>query len=50
MNIVEHVSLLNVGASCGYMSRSGIVGFSVNTMYSFLRNCQTDLQSGCMSL
>jgi hypothetical protein len=24
MNIVEHVSLLNVGASSGYMPRSGI--------------------------
>jgi hypothetical protein len=28
MNTVEHVSLLQVGASSGYMSRSGIAGFS----------------------
>ena len=27
MNIVEHVSLLHIGASSGYMSRSGIVVF-----------------------
>jgi hypothetical protein len=26
MNIVEHVSLLHVGASSGYMPRSGIAG------------------------
>ena len=28
MNIVEHVSLLHVGSSSGYMPRSGIVGSS----------------------
>jgi hypothetical protein len=28
MNIVEHMSLLNVGASSGYMPRSHIAGFS----------------------
>jgi hypothetical protein len=28
MNIVEHVSLLQVGASSGYMLRSGIAGSS----------------------
>jgi hypothetical protein len=50
MNIVEHVSLLHVGASSGYMPRSGIAGSSGNTISSFLRNCQTDLQSGCTSL
>jgi hypothetical protein len=32
MNIVEHVSLLHVGASFGYMPRSGIAGSSVSTM------------------
>ena len=42
MNIVEHVSLLYVGASSGYMARSGIAGSSGSTMSSFLRNCQTD--------
>jgi hypothetical protein len=42
MNIVELVSLLYVGASFGYMSRSGIAGSSGNTMSNFLRNLQTD--------
>ena len=35
MNIVEHVSLLYVGASLGYMPRSGIAGPSGNTMSIF---------------
>jgi len=38
MNIVEHVSLLYVGASFGYMPRSGIGGSSGSTMSNFLRN------------
>ena len=44
MNIVEHlhVSLLYVGVSFGYMPRSGIAGYSDNTMPNFLRNYQTD--------
>ena len=42
MGIVEHVSLLCVGASFGYMPRSGMAGSSVRTMSNFLRNCQTD--------
>jgi hypothetical protein len=50
MNIMEHVSLLHVGASSGYIPRSGIVGSSGSTMSNFLRNCQTDFQSGCTSL
>jgi hypothetical protein len=50
MNIVEHVSLLHVGASSGYMLRSGIAGSSGRTMSNFLRNPQTDFQSGCTSL
>jgi hypothetical protein len=50
MNIVELVSLLHVEASSGYIPRSGIGGSSSNTMSSFVGNCQTDFQSGCMSL
>jgi hypothetical protein len=50
MNIVEHVSLFQVGASSGYMPRRGIAGFSCSTMSNFLRNCQTDFQSGSNSL
>jgi hypothetical protein len=50
MNIVEHVSLLHVGESFGYVPRSDIAGSSGNTMSNFLRNCQTDFQSGCASL
>jgi hypothetical protein len=51
MNIVEHVPLLHVGASYGYMPRTGIAASSSSsTMSNFLRNCQTDFQSGCTSL
>jgi hypothetical protein len=41
MNIVEHVSLLPVGTSSGYMPRKGIAGSSGSTMSYFLRNRQT---------
>jgi len=50
MNIVEHVSLLYVGASFGYMPKRGIAGSSGSTMSNFLRNRQTDFESGCTSL
>jgi hypothetical protein len=50
MNIVEHVFLLHIGASSGHMPRSGVAGSSGSTMSSFLRNRQTDFQSGCISL
>ena len=50
VNIMQVVSLLHVGAYSGYMARSGIAGFSGITMSNFLRNCQTDFQSGCMGL
>jgi hypothetical protein len=40
MNIVEHVSLLPVGTSSGYMPRRGIAGSSGSTMSNFLGNRQ----------
>ena len=50
MNRAEHVSLLPVGASSGYMPRSGIAGSSGSTMSNLLRKHQTDFQSGCTNL
>jgi hypothetical protein len=50
MNIVEHVSLLQVGTSSGYMLRSVTAGSSGSTMSNFLRKCQNDFQSVCTSL
>jgi hypothetical protein len=50
MNIVEHVSLLCVGASFGYMPRSGIAGPLGSTISNFLRNHQTDFHSSSTSL
>jgi hypothetical protein len=50
LNIVEHMFLLYVGASFGYMLSSGIDGSSSSTISSFLKNLQTDFQSGCTSL
>jgi hypothetical protein len=50
MNIVEHVSLLYVGASFGYILRSGIAGSSDSIMSNFLRDCHTNFQSDCTSL
>jgi hypothetical protein len=38
MNIVEHVPLLTVGTSSGYMPRRGIAGPISSTISSFLRN------------
>ena len=50
MNIVEHISLLCVGASFGHMPRSGIDGSSGTTMSNFLRNSKTDFQSHSTSM
>jgi len=50
MNIVEHVSLLYVGASFGYMPKRGKSGSSGSSMSNFLRILQTDFQNGCISL
>jgi hypothetical protein len=50
MNIVEHVSFLAVGTSSGYMPRRGIAESSGSTKSNFLRNRQTDFQSGCTRL
>jgi hypothetical protein len=50
MNIVEHVSLLQIGTSSGYMPRRGIAGSSSSMMSNFLRNHETDFQSDCISL
>jgi hypothetical protein len=50
MNVMEHVSLLPVGTSSGDMPRRGIARSSGRIMSNFLRNCQTDFQSGCTSL
>ena len=44
MNIVEHMSLLHIGASSGYMPRSGIDRSSGSTVSNFLRNRQTDFR------
>jgi hypothetical protein len=41
MNIVEYVSLLQVGSSSGYMPRRGIAESSGSTMSNFLRKRQT---------
>jgi hypothetical protein len=50
LNIVEHVSLLYVGASLGYMPMSGLARSSGSTMSNFLRNHQTDFHCGCTNL
>jgi hypothetical protein len=50
MNIVEHMFLLQVGTFSVNLPRSGIAGSSSNNRSNFLRNLQTDFQSGFTSL
>jgi hypothetical protein len=50
INTVEHVSLLYVRTASGYMPKSGIAGSSGSIMSTFIRNNQSDFQSGCTSL
>jgi len=50
MNTVEHVSLLYVEASFGYMPKRGIPGSSSSAMANILRDIQTDFQSVCTNL
>jgi hypothetical protein len=47
---MEHVSLLQVGTSFGYMPRRSIAGFSSSIMSNFLRNRQTDFENVCTCL
>ena len=42
--------LITYGSIFGYMPRSGIAGSSGSAVSNFLRNHQSDLQSGCSSL
>jgi len=49
MNIVDHVSLLYVGAYFRW-PRSGLAGSSGSTIPNILRSHQTDFQNGCTSL
>ena len=50
MNIVEHVFLLSVRTSSGYMARRDSARSYDSTMSKLLRKLQTDFQSGCASL
>jgi hypothetical protein len=50
MNIVEHVFFLYVGEFLGFIPKSAIVVSSGNKMSSFLRNHQSDFQSGYKTL
>ena len=46
MNIMEHMPLWHGGASFWYIPKSGIAGSSCRSISNFLRNLQTDFQSG----
>ena len=49
MNIVEHVSLLCVGASFEYVPRTDIARSSVSRVSNFQKKNHTDFQSVCTS-
>jgi hypothetical protein len=50
MNIVENVSLLQVGTCSGYIPRKRIAGSSSSTLSNFLQKSQIYFQSGSTSL
>ena len=51
MNIHIQVFVwIDVFNSLGYVSRSGIVGPYDNSVFNFVRNCQTVFQRGCTIL
>jgi len=50
LNRVEHVSLLYVRVSYGYLPKRGIAGSTGSSMSNIMRNLQTDFQNGCTSL
>jgi hypothetical protein len=50
MDIVEHVPLWHGGASFRCIPKSCIAGYLGRSISNFLRNLQTDFQSGCTSL
>jgi hypothetical protein len=49
MNIVEHVPLLQGGASFGYIRKNVIAGSVGRSISNFLRNLQINFQSVCTS-
>ena len=50
MNIVKHVSLLQVGTTSGYEHRRRTAGSSSRIMPNILKTSQADFQSVCTSL